>query len=123
MREIVSLVNTGSYTQHPSLNAQGTDMNLQIAQAMGTDITYGWLVESAQENSGLKGGTSQATILGNRIIIGGDIIIGAGNTAITNSDDLLAYLERNTTPGQTVEFTVIRSGQQQTVTVEIGNLT
>jgi S1-C subfamily serine protease len=123
MREIVSLVNTGSYTQHPSLNAQGVDMNLQIAQAMGTDITYGWLVESAQENSGLKGGTSQATILGNRIIIGGDIIIGAGNTAITNSDDLLAYLERNTTPGQTVEFTVIRSGQQQTVTVEIGNLT
>jgi S1-C subfamily serine protease len=123
IREIVSLVNTGSYTQHPSLNAVGTDMNLQIAQAMGTDVTYGWLVESAQENIGLQGGNAQASILGERVIIGGDIIIGAGNTAITNTDDLLAYLERNTTPGQTVQFTVIRDGQQQTVMVKIGSLT
>jgi S1-C subfamily serine protease len=123
IREIVSLVNTGSYTQHPSLNAVGTDMNLQIAQAMGTDVTYGWLVESAQENIGLQGGNTQASILGERVIIGGDIIIGAGNTAITNTDDLLAYLERNTTPGQTVQFTVIRDGQQQTVMVKIGSLT
>ncbi len=123
IREIVSLVNTGSYTQHPSLNAVGTDMNLQIAQAMGTDVTYGWLVESAQENNGLQGGNAQTSILGERVIIGGDIIIGAGNTAITNTDDLLAYLERNTTPGQTVQFTVIRDGQQQTVSVEIGSLT
>jgi S1-C subfamily serine protease len=98
-------------------------MNLQIAQAMGTDVTYGWLVESAQENIGLQGGNAQASILGERVIIGGDIIIGAGNTAITNTDDLLAYLERNTTPGQTVQFTVIRDGQQQTVSVKIGSLT
>lgn len=122
MREIVSLVNTGSYTQHPSLNAVGTDMNLQIAQAMGTTVTYGWLVESASQNSALKGGNRQATILGERVVIGGDIIIGAGSTKITNTDDLLAYLERNSTPGQTVEFTIIRDGQQQTVTVEIGSL-
>ncbi len=122
IREIVSLVNTGSYTQHPSLNAQGTDMNLQIAQAMGTDVTYGWLVESTQQNSALKGGTTQATILGDHVIIGGDIIIGAGNKVITNSDDLLTYLEQNTLPGQNVDFTVIRDGQQQTVTVEIGSL-
>ncbi|XHH09704.1 MAG: S1C family serine protease [Candidatus Bathyarchaeia archaeon] len=122
MREIVSLVNTGEYTQHPSLNAAGTDMNLQIAQAMDTDVTYGWLVESASEGTGLEGGNTQATVLGERVIIGGDIIIGAGNTAITNTDDLLAYLERNTLPGQNVQFTIIRDGQQQTVTVEIGSL-
>jgi S1-C subfamily serine protease len=122
IREIVSLTNTGSYAQHPSLNAEGTDMNLQIAQAMGTDVTYGWLVETASQNSGLKGGTTQASILGSRIIIGGDIIIAAGNTTITNTDDLLSYLERYTLPGQNVEFTVIRDGQQQTVTVQIDSL-
>jgi S1-C subfamily serine protease len=123
MREIVSLVNTGSYTNHPSLDAVGTDMNLQIAHAMGTDVTYGWLVESAAQNSGLEGGNTQQSILGDRITIGGDIIIGAGSTSITNADDLLAYLERNTLPGQTVDFIVIRDGQQQTVTVKISSLT
>jgi S1-C subfamily serine protease len=119
-REIVSLVNTGSYTQHPALNIQGTDMNLQIAQAMGTSVTYGFLVESGSGN--LQGGNQQANILGSRIIIGGDIIIGIGGKTITNTDELLSYLERNTTPGQNVEFTVIRDGTQQTVTVTIGKL-
>jgi S1-C subfamily serine protease len=122
MREIASLVNTGKYTQHPSLNAVGRDMTLQIAQAMNVDITYGWLVESVSESSALKGGTSQTTILGSRVIIGGDIIIGVGNTTITSTDELLSYLERNTTPNQKVNFTIIRDGQQQTITVEIGAL-
>ncbi len=119
-REIVSLVNSGSYTQHPALNIQGTDMNLQIAQAMGTSVTYGFLVESGSGN--LKGGNQQANILGSRVIIGGDIIIGIGGKTITNTDDLLSYLESNTLPGQNVEFTVIRDGTQQTVTVTIGKL-
>lgn len=119
-REIVSLVNTGSYTQHPSLNIQGTDMNLQIAQAMGTSVTYGFLVESGSGN--LQGGNQQANILGSRVIIGGDIIISIGGKTITNADELLSYLERNTTPGQNVEFTVIRDGTQQVVTVTIGKI-
>ncbi len=120
MREVISLVNTGEYAQHPTLNAQGTDMNLQIAQAMGTSATYGWLVESGSD--GLEGGNQQVSILGSRVIIGGDIIISAGDKTITNTDDLLSYLERNTLPGQNVEFTVIRDGTQQTVTVEISKL-
>ena len=123
MREIVSLVNSGSYTQHPSLNAVGTDMNLQIAQAIGTSVTYGWLVESVSTQNGLNGGKTQATILGSKVVLGGDIIIGVGGTTITNTDDLLAYLEQHTQPGQNVDFTVIRDGQQQTVTVQIGKLT
>jgi S1-C subfamily serine protease len=45
IRELNSLVTSGSYNQHPTINAQGTDMNYQIAQAAGVNITYGWLVE------------------------------------------------------------------------------
>jgi S1-C subfamily serine protease len=122
IREIVSLVNSGSYDKHPSLNAEGVDMNYQIAQAMNVDITYGWLVERVYTENGLEGGDTQATILGSQTIIGGDIIIGIGDTTITNVDDLLSYLEKYTLPDQSVAFTVIRDGQTQTVTVEIGSL-
>ncbi len=121
MREIVSLVNSGSYSNHPSLNAVGIDMNYQIAQAMNVDVTYGWLVESVSGQNGLNGGDTQATILGSKVIVGGDIIVGVGGTAITNTDDLLSYLEKNTLPNQSVDFTVIRDGQTQTVAVKIGN--
>jgi S1-C subfamily serine protease len=122
MRELSSLVTTGSYNQHPCIDATLTDMNYQIAQAMGTTTTYGALVESVSTQNGLKGGSTQATILGSNTIIGGDIIIGINGTRITNTDDLLSYLEQNTLPGQTTDFTVIRSGQTQTISVTIGKL-
>ena len=41
--------------------------------------------------------------------------------AITNMDDLLIYLEENTSPGQTLQFSVLRSGgQQATLPVTLG---
>lgn len=122
IRELSSLVTSGSYNEHPSIDATGTDMNYQIAQAMGTSVTYGWLVESVSTQNGLKGGTTQASILGSKVIIGGDIIIAVNENRITNTDDLLSYLEQHTLPGQTANFTVIRNGQTQTVSVNIEKL-
>jgi S1-C subfamily serine protease len=119
IRELNSLITTGSYNQHPSLDAVGTDMNLQIAQAMGISTTYGWLVEQISSNNGLQGGNVQKTIMGSQTIIGGDIIIGVNGQRITNTDDLLSYLEQHTLPGQTIGFTVIRGASTQTVQVTI----
>jgi len=122
MRELSSLVSTGSYNNHPSIGTTGVDMSYQIAQLMHVSVTYGYLVESVSTQNGLKGGSTQVTVLGNNVIIGGDIITAINGTTITNTDSLLAYLEENTLPGQTVNFTVIRDGQTQTVAVTIGNL-
>ena len=122
IRELSSLVATGSYNQHPSIDATLTDMNYPIAQAMGTNVTYGSLVESVSTQNGLKGGSTQVSILGSTVIIGGDIIIAVNGVRITNTDDLLSYLEQNTLPGQTTNFTIVRNGQTQTVSVTIGTL-
>jgi S1-C subfamily serine protease len=97
-------------------------MNYQIAQAMGTSVTYGWLVETVSSNNGIKGGSTQASILGSNVILGGDIITAINGARITNTDDLLSYLEQHTLPGQTESFTVIRNGQTQTVSVTIGKV-
>jgi S1-C subfamily serine protease len=122
LREINTLVSNGSYDQHPTINAVGTDMTYQIAQAMGGNVTYGWLVESISTQNGLKGGSTQVNVLGSTVIIGGDIITAINGTRITNTDDLLSYLEQHTLPGQIVDFTVIRDGQIQTIQVTIGKL-
>lgn len=122
IRELSSLVTSGSYNEHPSIDATGTDMNYQIAQAMGSSVTYGWLVESVSTQNGLKGGSTQVSILGSNVIIGGDIIIAINGNRITNTDDLLSYLEQHTLSGQTASFTVVRNGQTQTVSVTIGKL-
>ncbi len=122
LREINSLVTSGSYNQHPSIGVSGVDMDYNIAQAIGVDVTYGFLVESVSTQNGLKGGSTQVLAGAQQVVIGGDVITAINGTTITNTDSMLSYLEQHTLPGQQVDFTVIRNGQTQTVSVTIGKL-
>jgi S1-C subfamily serine protease len=97
-------------------------VNYQIAQAMRTSTTYGYLVESVSSQNGLKGGNTQTSILGSTVTLGGDIITAINSVRITNTDDLLSYLEEHTLPGQPAQFTIVRSGQTQTIDVTIGKV-
>ena len=126
LREIGDLVNTGSYENHPWLGASGTDMSYEIAEAMDSDVTYGWLIAQVTSggpaaNAGLQGGTEQAVIVSKQVILGGDIIIAINGTRIRGIDDMSSYLEENILPGQTVDFTVIRDKETVTVALELGS--
>lgn len=126
LREIESLVKTGTYNRHPWLGIFGRDMDYEIARAMNTDVTYGWLVVSVvpggpADKAGLRGGTRQfLTSTGVVVTIGGDILIAVDGYRIITLDDLLSYLEEYTTPGQVVEFTVVRNNTTIKVPVELG---
>jgi len=123
IREIAALAQNASYTNHPTINAVGVDMNCQIAQATGLKVTYGWLVESVSVQNGLVGGNNRINVAGvGSVTSGGDVIIAVNGIRITNTDDLLSYLELHTLPRHTVDFTVIRDNQTQTVAVTIGKL-
>ncbi len=125
LREINSLVTTGTYKQHSYLGITDVDMDYATAQAMNINTTYGSLIESVVSggpaaSAGLKAGTQQATVEGNTILLGGDVITAINGTRILNSDGLSAYLEGNTLPGQTVTMTIIRNGQTMNVSVTLG---
>lgn len=119
LREIESLVSKGSYDQHPSLGATGTDMTYEIAKAMGTNVTYGWLIASAPSETGLRGGTKQVSIAGDIVTIGGDIVIAVNETRITNLDDLSTYLEEYTLPSQTINVGIVRNNKAMTLLVKL----
>jgi S1-C subfamily serine protease len=118
LREIDSLVTEGSYSQHPSLGASGTDMTYEIAKAMNTDATYGWLIVTSNQTN-LQGGTRQVVIAGEIVTIGGDIITAIGENRIRNIDDLSTYLEEHTLPGQTIDVTIVRGNETMTVPVKL----
>jgi S1-C subfamily serine protease len=125
LREIKSLVTEGTYNQHPWIGASGTDMTYEIAKAMNVNETYGWLIAQVTSGgpadaAGLKGGTQQVTVEGQPIIIGGDIVIALSGTRITGMDDLSTFLEEYTLPGQTIDVTIIRNGQDMTVQLKLG---
>ncbi|PNX48484.1 MAG: hypothetical protein BV457_03650 [Thermoplasmata archaeon M9B1D] len=125
LKEIESLIETGSYNQHPWLGVSGTDMSYSIAQATGVNVTYGWLISSvtsngAAEKAGIQGGNQQIRINNDNIIIGGDIIIAIDGTRIINGDSLMSYLEEHTQPNDTIIITILRNNQTLDISVILG---
>jgi S1-C subfamily serine protease len=125
LREIGSLITDGSYNEHPTIGASGTDMSYEIAKVMNINVTYGWLVAQVTsggpaDTAGLLGGTRQVTVAGQIVIIGGDIIISINGTRIKNIDDLSTYLEEHTLPGQSINVTIIRNNQEMTLPIVLG---
>jgi S1-C subfamily serine protease len=124
LREIGSLVEEGAYNQHSWIGASGTDMTYEIAETMGTDVTYGWLIAQVTsggpaDQAGLRGGTQQVTVAGQSVIIGGDIIIAINGARITGIDNLSTFLEENTLPDQTIDVAIVRDGQTLTLTLKL----
>ncbi|MDG7012251.1 MAG: trypsin-like peptidase domain-containing protein [Nitrososphaerota archaeon] len=127
-RELPSLVTTGNYTLHPYLGISASaDMTYQLAQAIGSNVTYGVLVESVAAGgpaaqAGLIGGTRTITVEGTTYQIGGDVIVSVNGTKVTGTDALNAWLEVNALPGQTVQLGVIHAGAPETISVQVGAL-
>jgi S1-C subfamily serine protease len=116
LREMASLVNYGSYDDHPTIGAAGTDMSYEIARVMNESVTYGWLIAKVTsggpaDKAGLQAGTQQVAVAGQAVVIGGDIIIAINGVRITNLDDLSTYLEEHTLPGDIITVTIIRDNQ------------
>jgi S1-C subfamily serine protease len=109
LREISSLITTGSYHGHSYLGVVGKDMSYSLSQEIGSNVTYGWELTSIT-----GGGPSDGVLRVN------DIIIALNHQTIKNNDDLASYLEENTLPGGNLVLTVVRGGSQLDVTVTLG---
>jgi S1-C subfamily serine protease len=59
-------------------------------------------------------------VRGRRVLLGGDLIVAVDGRPVKNGDELLAYLEERTRPGQTVTLTIIRDGETLELPVTLG---
>lgn len=125
IKELPSLISTGSYTRHSYMGIGVTDMNYQLSKAQGTNVTYGVLVESMVQGgpaakAGLHAGSSTVVIAGTQYLTGGDIIVSLNGTKIINENALATYLEEHTVSGETVSVGIIRSGNYMTLNLVLG---
>jgi len=109
LREISSLITTGTYTGHAYLGVSGQDMSYNIAQEIGASVTYGWRIAAVT-----TGGPSDGALNV------GDIIIALNDTPIRNNDDLASYLEEKTLPGQRLVLTVVRGSSTVDASLTLG---
>jgi len=125
MRELPSLVATGTYEKHPYLGVEVTDMSYELSKIVGSNVTYGVLIEKTVQDSpaaqsGLRGGTNNVQISNQSYLVGGDIIVSIDGSRVVNYDSMSTYLERNTLPGQIIQVGIIRSGTYMVVQVVLG---
>jgi len=109
LREIAWLVNGDAYP-HSWIGVTGTDMTYEIAQEMGTSTTYGWLIVDVFPNSPAKRDDLKAE----------DIIIAINDTQIISGDDISSYLEKYTSPSQTIIIKIERDGSETTISLVLG---
>jgi S1-C subfamily serine protease len=109
LKEISSLITTGTYEGHSYLGVSGQDMSYSLAQQMGASVTYGWRIATVT-----SGGPSDG------ILNTGDIIIALNDNTIRSNDDLASYLEEKTLPGQRLVVTVVRGSSTTDVNVILG---
>jgi S1-C subfamily serine protease len=115
LKELPSLIASGAYDKHSYLGISTVDMNYQLAQYSGTNVTYGVLIESVVNGgpaakAGLEAGTKPVVVDGTQYLVGGDIIVSVNGTKIVNGDALSSYLEEYTVAGQAVQLGIIRGG-------------
>ena len=110
IKEIKSLMENGSYAGHSYLGLKGRDMNYEMAQEMGVNVTYGWKIVEFLDPSPAKDCGVKVN----------DIITAMDNATIKNSDDLASYLEENTLPEETVMLSVRRGSKTLEIPVVLG---
>jgi 2-alkenal reductase len=117
-RVVPSLIKDGAYS-HPWIGFQGTTITPEIANEMKLPQMFGALVGtiisgSPADKAGLRSGTRDFTLEnGLDVTVGGDVIIAIEDEEIKGFDDLISFLARRGTVGDTITLTILRSGKQQ----------
>lgn len=118
-----ALIETGTY-HWPWLGITGGSVNLAIQQANNLPTQSGTYVEtvvsaSPAQAAGLRGTTGSTSVNGvSGIPTGGDVIIEANGTPILAMSDLLVAIS-SLSPGDILEMTVIRDGQEMQIQAEL----
>jgi S1-C subfamily serine protease len=125
-KQSMSQLESGEAINHPWLGIAGVDITPAVAKEANIDNQKGVYVTlvssgSPASKAGLKGAfTSQSQAASSSTVRpGGDVILAADGKDVSTLDELAGYLDENKRPGDSVELTVVRDGQQMSVQVTL----
>jgi S1-C subfamily serine protease len=124
-REIAGQLIDDGEVQHAFLGVSGADLTPEIAQVLNLDADGGALVQSVVGGSpaadaGIEAGNAEVTVDGQPLRAGGDVIVAADGKAVQDMGDVIAAVDAKQ-PGDEIELTLLRGGDERTVTVELGD--
>jgi serine protease Do len=107
------------------LGVTGVTVTPEIAEAMDLGDQQGVLVievssNSPAERAGLQGSDEPVSLNNQQMMVGGDVITAVDGQSITAVEELVTAV-RSKQGGDTITLTIIRNGQEQTVTATLAN--
>jgi S1-C subfamily serine protease len=106
------------YALTPRLAKQFRELDIEVPDhgLLILDVEPG----SPADESGLQGGDQVITLQNVELPVGGDVIIAVDGESINRAQDLIAYLETETQIGDTIQVTIIRDGEEMTLSLTLG---
>jgi S1-C subfamily serine protease len=122
-KEVSQQLIANGEVQHAYLGISGTDLNSDIAQALNLEVDSGALVQAVVPGSpaakaGLEAGNATMSLDGQRLRTGGDVIVAADGKPVHSMSDVIAAVDSKQ-PGEDLQLTVLRGGQQHGVNVQL----
>ena len=123
-KEVITELETKGTVEHAYLGIKGGTITPQLADDLNLPVKEGVLIASVEPGgpaakAGLKGGSTEATIDGQSVTLGGDIITEADGQKITNMEQIVELVGKKK-PGEQVTLKYLRDGKQETATVKLG---
>jgi S1-C subfamily serine protease len=123
-KEVIHELETKGSVEHAYLGIEGGSITPELANAVNLPVEKGVLIQSVEkggpaEKAGVEGGSTQATIGGAEITLGGDIITEADGKKIQGMEEIIE-LVNGKKPGEEVTLKLLRDGHAKTATVTLG---
>jgi S1-C subfamily serine protease len=124
-REVANEIEKNGHVEHAFLGINGGTITPSLARAVNLPVSKGVLVAEVvkggpADKAGLEGGSTEATIEGARLQLGGDIITEVDGVPVTSMEDVIDAVNGKK-PGDELELTVQRQGETKKITVTLGN--
>ena len=126
VQKVVPKLIEQGYYEHPWVGIEGATLLPEQAEAMNLPpdqrgvLVVRVLPGSPADEAGLRGSDRRMRVDGAELPVGGDVIVQIDDQPVRTFDDLVTYLARYTEAGQEVTFTVLRDGQEQTISLVLG---
>jgi S1-C subfamily serine protease len=124
IRAEIQQLETKGEVEHAFLGISGGTITPELAKALNLPAKQGVIVQQVvkdgpADKAGLEAGTTSATINGQEVRLGGDIITEADGKPVKSMEELIEVVQ-DAKPGDKLELQVLHDGDEKTVSVTLG---
>jgi S1-C subfamily serine protease len=124
IRAEIEQLKTNGEVEHAFLGISGGTITPELAKALNLPVEQGVLVQQVvkdgpADKAGLEAGSTSATINGEEVRLGGDIITEANGKQVKSMEELVEAIQ-DSKPGDKLELKFLRGGDEKTADVTLG---